>query len=331
MAQYDVITLGETMIRLTPPGLKRLEHASSLEVEVGGTESNLAIGLARLGLKVLWLSRLTANPLGRMIANTIAGYGVDTSRVVWTDEDRVGLYFFEEGKAPRKSRVFYDRKHRAVSRMRPEELPLDLFVPGGTRLLHLTGIPMALSLAAAATTQRALDAAKAAGWLVSFDVNYRQQLWSPETARQGCDAYARATDILFVPRGDACTLFGLEASMPAAQVLETVASAYPQAMVVLTLGKEGAMAYEPPGKVLRQPAIPAEEVGRLWGGDAFAAGFLYAFLTTSASSERLAQGLRWGTALATLKYTIQGDIPLVERQEVETLLQREGGGAALQR
>ena len=84
MAQYDVITLGETMIRLTPPGLKRLEHASSFEVEIGGTESNLAIGLARLGLHVLWLSRLTANPLGRLIANTIAGYGVDTSRVVWT-------------------------------------------------------------------------------------------------------------------------------------------------------------------------------------------------------------------------------------------------------
>jgi 2-dehydro-3-deoxygluconokinase len=227
--------------------------------------------------------------------------------------------------------VFYDRKHSAVSRMRPEELPLDLFMPGGARLLHLTGITVALGPAAAATTQRALDAAKTAGWLVSFDVNYRQQLWTPEAARQGCDAYARAADILFVPRGDVCLLFGLEASMPAAQVLETVASAYPQATIVLTLGKEGAMAYEPPGQVLRQSAIAAEEVGRLGGGDAFAAGFLYAFLTTSALSERVTQGLRWGTAMAALKYTVRGDIPLVERQEVEALLQRGGGGAALQR
>jgi 2-dehydro-3-deoxygluconokinase len=320
MAQYDVITLGETMIRLTPPDLQRLERASVLEVEVGGTESNLAIGLARLGLKVLWLSRLTANPLGRLIANTIAGYGVDTSRVVWTEADRVGVLFFEEGKAPRGSRVFYDRQHSAVSRMRPEELPADLFRPDGARLFHLTGITVALGPEIAATAQWALQAAKSAGWLVSFDVNYRRQLWAPAAARQGCDPFARAADILFVPRGDACALFGLAPTTPAAQVLDTLTRAYPQATVVVTLGKEGAMASEPPGKIFHQPVFPAEEVGRLGGGDAFAAGFLYAYLTATAPSERLPTALRWGAALAALKYTVRGDIPLVERREVEALI-----------
>ncbi len=140
MPRYDVVTLGETMLRLTPPGLKRLEQAMSFEIEVGGTESNMAIGLARLGLKVLWLSRLTDNPLGRLIARTIASHGVDTSRVVWTADDRIGLYFLEEGRAPRGSKVTYDRRHSAISQMRPAELPVELFHADGARLLHLTGI-----------------------------------------------------------------------------------------------------------------------------------------------------------------------------------------------
>jgi 2-dehydro-3-deoxygluconokinase len=331
MAQYDVITLGETMIRLTPPGLKRLEQARSFEVDIGGTESNMAIGLARLGLKVLWLSRLTANPLGRLIANTIAGYGVDTSRVVWTEADRVGMLFFEEGRAPRGSRVFYDRQGSAVSRMRPAELPGDLFRPEGARLLHLTGITVALGVDIAATAQHALHAAKAAGWLVSFDVNYRRQLWTPQAARQGCAPYVRAADILFIPRGDACALFDLPPATPPEQILARLAQDSPQTTIVVTLGKDGAIGYEPPGRTVRQAAFPAEEVGRLGGGDAFAAGFLYAFLRAAEPRERLATALRWGTACAALKYTVPGDIPLIERRELEALVEQGSGGPVLLR
>jgi 2-dehydro-3-deoxygluconokinase len=329
MADYDVVTLGETMLRLTPPGLQRLEQAARFEIEVGGTESNVAIGLARLGLHVLWLSRLTTNPLGRLIARTIAGHGVDTSRVVWTAGDRVGLLFFEEGKAPRGSRVLYDRQQSAISQMRPEELPVDVFHPDGARLLHLTGITVALGPHAAATAQHALRLARAAGWLVSFDVNYRQQLWEPAAALDGCDPFARAADIVFVPRGDACLLYDLDPALRPEHILETLAERYPQAIIVVTLGQDGAICYEPPGEILRQPVYPAEEVGRLGGGDAFAAGFLYAFLT--ATADRLTQALRWGAALAALKYTILGDAPLVERQEIERLLAQGSGGPTLVR
>jgi 2-dehydro-3-deoxygluconokinase len=311
--------------------LKRLEHTSSFEVEIGGTESNVAIGLARLGLKVLWLSRSTANPLGRLITNTIAGYGVDISRVVWTEADRVGVLFFEEGRAPRSSRVFYDRQHSAASRMRPDELPIELFRPDGARLLHLTGITVALGPDIAATAQQALGAAKSAGWLVSFDVNYRRQLWTPQAARQGCDRFAQQADILFMPSGDACALFELAPVTPAEQILDTVVQAYPQATVVVTLGKEGAMACAPSGQRLRQATWPAEAVGRLGGGDAFAAGFLYAFLTATEPQERLANALRWGTACAALKYTMVGDIPLLERREVEALLERGAASPTLLR
>jgi 2-dehydro-3-deoxygluconokinase len=308
----------------------RLEQTTHLDVEVGGAESNVAIGLARLGLRVAWLSRLTANPLGRVLVQSIAQQGVDTSWVVWTDDDRVGLLFLEEGKMPRGSRVYYDRRHSAVSRMRPEELPAAVFRPDGARLLHLTGITVALSPSLAATAHQAMQRAKAAGWLLSFDINYRQQLWDPATAAQGCEPFASAADILFLPRGDACLLYDLAPTLPPERILATLTTRYPQGTVVLTLGKEGAIAGTPSIPPVRQTAFAAEEVERLGGGDAFAAGFLYAFLTTP-HPDRLPQAMRWGAAVAALKYTIRGDAPLIERQEVERLLRQDGAGPGLRR
>jgi 2-dehydro-3-deoxygluconokinase len=180
---YDVVTLGETMLRFTPPALRRLEQTHDFELHVGGSESNTSVGLARLGLKVAWLSRLTDNALGHIVARTIASHGADTSQVVWTPEDRVGLYFLEEGKAPRGSQVIYDRKDSAVSKMQPSDLPIYLFTQGNAKLFHTTGITLALSESAKATATKALELAKNAGWRVSFDVNYRAKLWTPKEGK----------------------------------------------------------------------------------------------------------------------------------------------------
>src|SRR5256714_13662699 len=116
---YDVITLGEAMVRLSPPNFRRLEQARSLDVQVGGAELNTAVGLARLGRSTAWVSRLTDNPLGRLIANQARAAGVSTEHVVWTKEDRVGLYFLEFGAAPRASGVIYDRKNAAIAAIKP--------------------------------------------------------------------------------------------------------------------------------------------------------------------------------------------------------------------
>src|SRR5881227_1533321 len=106
----EVITFGEAMIRLSPPNFRRLEQAGRLDVLVGGAELNTAVGLARLGRRSAWVSRLTDNPLGRLIANRAREAGVATEHVVWTEDDRVGLYFLEFGAAPRASGVLYDRR-----------------------------------------------------------------------------------------------------------------------------------------------------------------------------------------------------------------------------
>src|SRR5258707_15785698 len=100
---FDVITFGEAMVRLSPPNYRRLEQARSLDVQVGGAELNTAVGLAHLGRSAAWVSRLTRNPLGRLIANHAREAGVSTDQVVWTDDERVGVYYLEFGAAPRAS------------------------------------------------------------------------------------------------------------------------------------------------------------------------------------------------------------------------------------
>lgn len=316
---YDIVTLGETMLRMTPPGQRRIEQAASFDLEVGGSESNLSVGLVRLGLRVAWLSRLPASPLGRLIANTLRGYGVDTQHVAWSDEDRLGLYFLEEGEAPRGTSVIYDRRDSAMSRMTPADLPAPLFAPGQADQLHLSGITLALSDGAAATAHAALTRAKDAGWRISFDVNYRAKLWSPQAARAGCAPFVAAADILLLPRRDAELIYDLPAELPAEDAVRFMRAIAPQADIVMTLGSTGVIGLARGAETpIFQPALPAAGPGRIGGGDAFAAGFFAGYREDAAT--RLATGLRWGAAAAAVKFTIPGDIPVFTRDEVLALV-----------
>ena len=209
MTAYDVLALGETMLRLMPPDHMRLEQTPSLDIEIGGTESNTMVALARLGLRAAWWSRLPSNSLGRRVAGALAAQGVDVSHVAWAEGERLGVYFVEKGADPREGLVLYDRRDSAISRSRPSDLPEELFQPGGARLLHLTGITPALSDSAAATARAAMEQAHAAGWLVSFDLNYRGRLWSFEAARAGCEPFVQAADLLIFPLRDARGIYGL--------------------------------------------------------------------------------------------------------------------------
>src|SRR5437660_11819559 len=120
---HEIVTFGEAMIRLSPPNFRRLEQAASLDLLVGGAELNTAVGLARLGHSTAWVSRLTNNPLGRLIANRAREAGVSSEHVVWTNDDRIGVYFLEFGAAPRASSVIYDRKGAAIANTKPGTIP----------------------------------------------------------------------------------------------------------------------------------------------------------------------------------------------------------------
>ena len=190
----DVLALGEAMVRLTPPDSLRLEQTVTLNVDVGGAELNVLVGLSRLGVGTAWLSKLPDNALGHLIAGRARAAGVDTSPVRWTAEGRAGLYFLELSAAPRPSQILYDRRNSEMTTLTPEEIDPATFA--GARRFHVSGITPALSLSCLDATLAALTVARNAGCAVSFDPNYRARLWTVEEARA---AYARILPGVDIP------------------------------------------------------------------------------------------------------------------------------------
>src|SRR5262249_22963951 len=162
---------------------------------------NTAVGLSRLGRSSAWVSRLTRNPLGRLIANHAREAGVSTEHVVWTDTDRVGLYFVEFGGAPRASSVLYDRKQSAMAGIQPGTVDWsNIFA--GARWFHVTGITPALSQSSAETTREALQAAKSTNVRTSIDLNYRAKLWTSSEAGRCMTELMQYADVLITTEED---------------------------------------------------------------------------------------------------------------------------------
>lgn len=317
--RFDCITLGETMLRLSPPGTQRLEQTRSLGLHIGGAESNFAAALARMGQRVAWVSRLPQNPLGLQTAQAIRQQGVNIEGVRWAENERMGLYFVEHGPAPRGVRVWYDRAGSAASRMSPEDLPLDMIA--ASRWLHLTGITPALSAGCAATAQAAMQHARQHGLMISFDVNYRALLWPPEQAASILEPLCQEADYVTAALRDAVSLFGApDRADQAAQALQ----ARWGGTVLITSGDSGAVACDGI-QITNGAAFLTTIVDRLGAGDAFSAGVICRLLEAAP----LADALNFGAALAALKLTIEGDMALVNRSEVEALI--AGGLSGLQR
>jgi 2-dehydro-3-deoxygluconokinase len=322
---YDVVTFGETMLRLSPPGYQKLEQAQSVELHIGGSESNVAVGLARLGLQTAWFSALTDNGLGRYIESGIAAQGVDTSHVLWMPTGRVGTYWIEQSVPPRSSRVIYDRSYTAISQMQPEHLPDDLFKPGRARLLHVSGITPALSPNAAETTLEAVERAKQVGWKVSFDINYRAKLWDTESAREWCIRFMERADIIFSPFRDVQVIFTDDVSSTDSvqTALHHFHECYPSAMIIFTTGASGAVACDANGVIVSAAGREATPLDRIGAGDAFIAAVLSQIVKSWQAEQTvdLERALRWGNAAAALKYTIPGDFPLISVEDVEALVE----------
>lgn len=326
---HEVITFGEAMVRLSPPNFRRLEQAASLEVMVGGAELNTAVGLARLGRSAAWVSRLTNNPLGRLIANRAREAGVSTEHVQWTEEDRVGVYFLEFGAAPRASSVLYDRKGAAIAGVRPNTIAWGK-VFAGAKWFHVTGITPALSHGAAETTREALLAARAAGLRTSIDLNYRVKLWSQAEAGKWLTEFMPYCDVLITTEEDTQRVFGITGK-DYEEVADKVARRFPLQMVAITLRDNPlvwknawtAILYQK-GTILRTRTYEVEIVDRLGAGDSFAAGLIHGLLDDDPQ-----KGLDYGVAASAIKHTIPGDFAWITRGEVETLL--KGGELRISR
>jgi 2-dehydro-3-deoxygluconokinase len=321
---YDVITFGEAMLRLSPPGLRRIEQTHSLEVFAGGAELNTAVGVVRLGRRATWVSRLTDNPVGRLIANRAREAGVGTEHIVWTNDDRIGVYFLEFGAAPRASSVLYDRKDSAIAHIRPGMVDWAGVFAGG-KWFHVTGITPALSRSAAEATREALQAARAAKLQISIDLNYRAKLWSTAEAGRWMSEFMQYCDVLVTTEEDIERVLQIKGSNYE-EVARRVAERFPVQVVAITLRENPlvwknswtAIAYRQ-GSIYRTKSYEVEIVDRLGAGDSFAAGLIHGLLDGD-----LQKGVDYGVAASALKHTIPGDFDWITREEVEILIKGQG-------
>lgn len=316
----DVVTMGESMIQFTPKQMGLLRHARAFDRYVGGAESNVAIGLVRLGHRAGWVSRVGNDEFGACVRATLRGEGVDTSQVIADEEAPTGVYFKEQRRADH-TRVHYYRDGSAASRLSASDLSREYI--GQADYLHLTGITPALSASCREATWAALRIAEEEGVAVSFDPNVRRKLWSEEEARATLRSMIPEVHTVLTGRGEATLLTGREEPEAAARALRD----HGASEVVVRRGEAGALAVSEDG-VERGDALEVEAVDVVGAGDAFTAGYLSGRLRDWA----VAPALRLGNVAGGLATTVRGDsegIPTWE--EVQAHLDETGEQADVDR
>ena len=297
------------MVRLAVPDYDRLETTASLDVSIGGTESNVAVALARLGRHATWISALPTNPHGRRITSTLRSHGVDVDQVIWVNGGRAGVYFLEPGTSPRPTRVIYDRAGSALATIDPEAVPYSAV--DSARLLHLTGITPALSANCAEVCRRLVERADQQGVPLLFDVNYRGLLWTPEEAARGLQFFLDHVSLLFCGQGDARTIWGLTGR--AEDVARSLLDRSGAGLVTVTAGDAGATTIDRSGNTWHQPAPSVDIVDPVGAGDAFAAGFLHRWLD---DPNDIPAALRSAVASASIAMTMPGDLAIITPEEL---------------
>lgn len=315
----DLVTFGETMLRLSPPGDERLETADEYVVRAAGAESNVAVAAQRLGLDSTWVSKLPDSPVGRRVTSELGSHGVGTD-IVWSEDGRQGTYYLESGDKPRGNNVIYDRADAAITTATPEELAVDRIE--AAEAFHTTGITPALSETLEATTETLLERANAAETLTTFDLNYRSKLWPPAEAKATLETLFPNVDVLVVAQRDAEAV--LDRSGDAESIARGLADDFGFEVTILTRGTDPALALAD-GTVYQQPTFEATSAYPVGTGDSFVGGFLSQYVDDG----NVADALEYAAATAALKRSIPGDIAVVTPSEVEAVI--DGGTADISR
>lgn len=307
-----VVTLGETMALMASDKAGPLAHASTMSLGIGGSESNVAIGLQRLGVQAVWCGRIGADSLGQLVAREIRAEGVDVRAIV--DDDAPTGLMIKERRTPTAQKVAYYRSGSAGSRIVPDDVEERLIA--GAALLHVSGITPALSPQAASTLQYAIAAAKSSGVPVSFDLNYRSKLWSTEAAGSAYREIIPDVDIVFAGLEEAELAIGTVRD--AEEAARRIAAMGPS-QVVIKLGADGALAFVD-GKVFRQGALVIDALDTVGAGDAFVAGYLAEFVGGLEAEERLQTAVSTGAFVCLVPGDWEGlprrdELPLLGNHE----------------
>jgi len=332
-----IVCFGELMLRLMPPGYQRFVQAESFEASFGGGEANVAVALAELGAPASFVTKLPANPLGQSALNALRRYGVDVTGIVRGGE-RLGIYFVEKGASQRASVVVYDRKGSSIATAARADFDWNALFEGAA-WFHFTGITPALGDGVAGIVQDACRTAKAKGLTVSCDLNYRKNLWSSEKAGAVMAELMPFVDVCIANEEDAEKVFGIAAPSTRVDrgeldregyesVARQLAERFGFGTVAITLRESLSASDNIWSGMVRtadgcwfSPRYPLHIVDRVGGGDAFAAGLIFA-LRKGESPE---SAVGFAAAASCLKHAIEGDFSHVGEKEVRALM--EGGGS----
>lgn len=319
-----IACLGELLVRLAAPGRERLLQSRSLDVVFGGAEANVAVMLARLGHHSRMGSVVPSNALGAAVVAELRGQGVDVSTIS-TREGRMGLYFLSHGAVNRPSQVLYDRAGSAFAGQ-PDAVDMPALLAGAT-WLHLSGITPAVSAGASALAQQAVEAAQAQGVRVSFDGNYRAQLWQGWHG-DGPGVLAtllRTAEVAFINELDIALILGT-GPLSRPEAMKLAFETFPRLQLIATTERslanpavqtlQGALFRRDSQHVSPVHSL-AGVVDRIGSGDAFAAGVLHALVTGRDDQE----AVDFATAAAVLKHSIPGDFNLVDEAEIREAMQ----------
>ena len=351
-AGFDLLSLGECMIRLSPPGHQRIELTPVFEAYAGGGEYNVSYALARYGLRTGWISRLVDNPLGHFVRNHAKASGMDLSEVVWVPydgvgrSDRIGLNFTEVGIGVRASVTLYDRGHTAVAHMKPGDVDWRrIFGERGVRWFHTGGIFTALSDSCADVALESMRAAHEAGTIVSYDLNFRSKLWSSSHAIAATKKLIPYIDVLIGNEEDFEKVLGFKVegadeslrTLPVegyTKMVEKVVGAYPHLQAVGTTLREvvsglvnnwSAIMYYDGTFYASRKFANLEIEDRVGGGDGFCSGFVYGLLHGMTPQECVEMGAAHGALLQSTR----GDTSMVTMEEIRHVM--KGGSARIRR
>jgi 2-dehydro-3-deoxygluconokinase len=336
-----LVTFGEIMLRLSPPGYERFLQSPQLVATFGGGEANVAVTVAGFGWPASYVTVLPpGNPIAGAVIHQLRGFGVDTGHIL-RGKGRMGVYFVEAGANQRPSKVVYDRDGSAIALAAPGSIDWS-GVFGGARWFHITGITPALSASAAALALESVQAAKSAGLTVSCDLNYRKNLWKyGKTAAEVMRGLAPYTDVLIANEEDVQMALGIAADadvqsghLEAAAyeaLAEKVLKTFPNLSgIAITLRESKSASHNGwsacfhDGKEFLQSRKYeiTHIVDRVGGGDSFAGGLIYGLLALDSKRE----ALEFAVAASCLKHSIPGDFNRFTLDEVNNLLKGDASG-----
>jgi 2-dehydro-3-deoxygluconokinase len=341
---HTIVTFGEIMLRLAPPGLERFLQTPQFVATFGGGEANVAVALAQFGMPAAFVTVLPSNPIADACVAELRRFGVDTSRIV-RGKGRLGIYYLEAGANQRPSKVIYDRENSAIALATPGSIDWDTAF-AGAGWFHITGITPAISASAAALALESVRAAKAKGLTVSCDLNFRKNLWKwGKTAAEFMPELVKSVDIAIANEEDVQMALGIQAEVDVhsgqldtaqyQKLTARVLAEYPGLQAIaITLRESHSASHNGWSACLndRQQFLVSQSyqithiVDRVGGGDSFAGGLIYGYLNLKTHQD----ALEFAVAASCLKHSVPGDFNRVTADEVNGLL-KSGGSGRVQR